>query len=247
MIFIENRLSADCLRNALVQRGLDAEGKMTILHDWLLRYELDAPKNPVPSCFSSAEDLATRQLRFSTPVQMRIVRLLVSWKMACTVHWWGARKSRHFASACPSWWEKLNGVAPGVALMKYITSSVTSFEHLTCRSNFYVHRRISCFVSYFRWRFFSIFAIFLVQYHTIYWFCNERAEWRTWNEFVAAWRSCFSNFDFQFALYNEIIRRTQEEHESVADYLTCIQILFNRLIPPSLLLKSIRAVILRSS
>jgi len=66
MIFIENRLSADCLRNALVQRGLNAEGKMTVLHDWLLRYELDAPKNPVPSCFSSAEDLATRQLRFST-------------------------------------------------------------------------------------------------------------------------------------------------------------------------------------
>ncbi|KYM91653.1 hypothetical protein ALC53_01410 [Atta colombica] len=143
---------------------------MTVLHDWLLRYELDAPKNPVRSCFSSAEDLETRQLRFSIPVQTILTDYTAYSPTSCVVE---------------------NGVHR--ALMR-------------CEKVAPLRFRVSI-------------------YHIIYWFCNGRAEWRTWNEFVTAWRSCFNNFDFQFALYNEIIRRTQEEHESVADYLTCIQIL----------------------
>ena len=60
-------LSADCLRDVLVQRELDAEGNTTALHDWLLQYELHAPGNRVwDSRFSSAEDLVAGRLRPST-------------------------------------------------------------------------------------------------------------------------------------------------------------------------------------
>jgi len=48
---------------------------------------------------------------------------------------------------------------------------------------------------------------------------------------VAAWRR-FGDPDFQFALRDEILRQTQGEHESVADYLTYMQALFDRLSPP---------------
>jgi len=49
---------------------------------------------------------------------------------------------------------------------------------------------------------------------------------------VVAWRTRFGDPDFQFALRDEILRRTQGEHESVADYLMCMQALFDRLSPP---------------
>jgi len=38
--------------------------------------------------------------------------------------------------------------------------------------------------------------------------------------------------DFQFALREEIMRKTQGEHESVADFLTCLRAMFDRLSPP---------------
>jgi len=42
----------------------------------------------------------------------------------------------------------------------------------------------------------------------------------------------FSNPDFQFALRDEIMRRTQGEHETISDFLMCLQALFDRLSPP---------------
>lgn len=42
----------------------------------------------------------------------------------------------------------------------------------------------------------------------------------------------FGDPDFQFALRDKIMKHTQEELESVADYLTCLRVMFDRLSPP---------------
>ncbi|EFN60198.1 hypothetical protein EAG_06206, partial [Camponotus floridanus] len=66
----------------------------------------------------------------------------------------------------------------------------------------------------------------------LYWYRSERDRWRTWRDFQTAWRARFGNPDFQFALRDEIMRRTQGEHEPIADFITCIRALFDRLSPP---------------
>ena len=54
----------------------------------------------------------------------------------------------------------------------------------------------------------------------LYWYRNEHGRWRTWRDFESAWRARFGSPDFQFALRDEIMRRTQGERESVANFLT---------------------------
>lgn len=66
----------------------------------------------------------------------------------------------------------------------------------------------------------------------LHWFRSKRSRLASWSEFKSAWRVRFGDPDFQFTLRNEIVRRTQGEHESVADYLTCMRALFDRLSPP---------------
>ncbi|XP_011881426.1 PREDICTED: uncharacterized protein LOC105569517 [Vollenhovia emeryi] len=64
------------------------------------------------------------------------------------------------------------------------------------------------------------------------WYRTKRDRFRTWLVFKTAWRTRFGNPDFQFALRDEIMRRTQGESEPVADYFTCMNTLFSRLSPP---------------
>ncbi|EFN78617.1 hypothetical protein EAI_04854, partial [Harpegnathos saltator] len=59
-----------------------------------------------------------------------------------------------------------------------------------------------------------------------------KSRWVSWREFEVAMRARFGDPDFQFALRDQILRRTQGEHEPVADYLTCMRGLFGRLDPP---------------
>ncbi|XP_011859224.1 PREDICTED: uncharacterized protein LOC105556732 [Vollenhovia emeryi] len=66
----------------------------------------------------------------------------------------------------------------------------------------------------------------------LHWFRGRRDRLTTWNAFTDAWRTRFGDPDFQFALRDEIMRRTQGEQESVADYLTCLRAMFDRLSPP---------------
>ena len=61
---------------------------------------------------------------------------------------------------------------------------------------------------------------------------SRRSDWQTWDQFVVAWPRCFGDPDFHYALWDEILRRTQGNDEPVADYLTCMQALFGRLSPP---------------
>lgn len=65
----------------------------------------------------------------------------------------------------------------------------------------------------------------------LYWVRLESRNWRTWDDFEIAWRSCFGDPDYQYALRDKIFRRTQE-HESAADYFTCLRALLSRLSPP---------------
>ncbi|XP_036143338.1 uncharacterized protein LOC118645738 [Monomorium pharaonis] len=65
----------------------------------------------------------------------------------------------------------------------------------------------------------------------LHWFRGKKARLTTWAAFKAAWRVRFGDLDFQFALRDEIMHRTQGERESVVDYLTCLGSLFDRLTP----------------
>jgi len=66
----------------------------------------------------------------------------------------------------------------------------------------------------------------------LYWVRLESENWRDWNDFEAAWRARFGDPDYQYALRDEIFRRTQGEFESAVDYLTCLRALFSRMSPP---------------
>jgi len=66
----------------------------------------------------------------------------------------------------------------------------------------------------------------------LYWVRLESENWRNWNDFETAWRARFGDPDYQYALRDEIFRRTQGEFESTVDYLTCLRALFSRMSPP---------------
>ena len=63
------------------------------------------------------------------------------------------------------------------------------------------------------------------------WYRGQREHLTTWPLFKTAWRRRFGNREYQFALRDEIMHRTQGEHESVLDYFTCMNALFDRLSP----------------
>lgn len=73
---------------------------------------------------------------------------------------------------------------------------------------------------------------FFLSGTALHWYRARRNNWRSWGEFVLAWRARFGDPDFSFALRDEIMRRTQGEHEPVTDFITCMQALFDRLSPP---------------
>lgn len=64
------------------------------------------------------------------------------------------------------------------------------------------------------------------------WFRNDSPNWTSWSQFEAACRIRFGDPDYQYALREEIMRRTQGLDEPVADYITCLRGLFARLQPP---------------
>lgn len=60
------------------------------------------------------------------------------------------------------------------------------------------------------------------------WFRVRHTRWNTWRDFEEAWRRRFGAPNFQVALREEAMRRTQGECERVADYLTLIQAIWGR-------------------
>ncbi|EFN71278.1 hypothetical protein EAG_11517, partial [Camponotus floridanus] len=78
---------------------------------------------------------------------------------------------------------------------------------------------------------FKCLPLFLSEV-ALYWVRLESGNWRDWNDFEAAWRGRFGDPDYQYALRDEIFRRTQGEYETAADYLTCLRALLSRMTPP---------------
>jgi len=78
---------------------------------------------------------------------------------------------------------------------------------------------------------FKCLPLFLSEV-ALYWVRLESENWRNWNDFEAAWRARFGDPDYQYALHDEIFRRTQGEHETAVDYLTCLRALLSRMTPP---------------
>lgn len=66
----------------------------------------------------------------------------------------------------------------------------------------------------------------------LYWFRLENKNWRNWNDFEIAWRRRFGDPDYEYALRDEIARRTQGESEPVTEYITCLRALLERVRPP---------------
>ena len=64
------------------------------------------------------------------------------------------------------------------------------------------------------------------------WYRNSRQRLQNYQDFCRRFRKRFGPPDFQHALQDEIRRRTQGSTEPVLDYLTCMQALMNRLVPP---------------
>lgn len=64
------------------------------------------------------------------------------------------------------------------------------------------------------------------------WFRSSRYQWRSFEEFSHAFRIRFADADFQFELRQEVHRRTQGENEKVADYLTNMWSMLDRIVPP---------------
>lgn len=60
---------------------------------------------------------------------------------------------------------------------------------------------------------------FFLEGIALHLFRRKCARLQSWSAFQAAWRTRFGDPDFQFALRNEIMRRTQEEQESVRDVI----------------------------
>ena len=48
-----------------------------------------------------------------------------------------------------------------------------------------------------------------------FWYRSRRSDWQTWDRFVVAWRRRFGDLNFQYALRDEILRRTQGDDEPV--------------------------------
>ena len=78
---------------------------------------------------------------------------------------------------------------------------------------------------------FKCLPSFMTDY-ALYWVRLESENWRDWQDFEDAWRARFGDPDYHYALREEILRRTQGEHETAADYLTSLRTLLAKVSPP---------------
>lgn len=226
------RLSIEQLREELSRRGQEIEGSTAVLHDRLLRYELDAPVSEGPS--RQARDGASAALHppIATPVRPDSPGHILR---DCSGDRTDPRDASPPAESSPlraasaSTFPQASAVDIYNALRKW--NLTFSGAHGGEAEAFLI--RIEEGRELFPVSDQGLFRClpFFLSGTALHWFRTRRSEWQTWDQFVTAWRRRFGDPDFQYALRDEIFRRTQGEHESVADYLTCMQALFNRLSP----------------
>lgn len=68
----------------------------------------------------------------------------------------------------------------------------------------------------------------MLRDEAIFWYRNNRRDWRTWDEFVSDLKSQFLTKDFNFRLEEEINSRKQKEGEPIRLYITEILTLMRR-------------------
>jgi len=220
------KLSIDRLRDELSRRGLDSEGSVTVLHERLLRYELDA----VPLESPSEREAASGYLRPSTPVHAR-----------------PDSPSRFAAEAA----QENADLGPHAALPLPFRGGYRELSNPTRSSATEIYnalRKWNLTFSGVRGGDAEAFLVrveegralfpvgdedlfrclpFFLSGTALYWFRNRRSEWRSWSEFVIAWRTRFGDPDFQFALRDEILRRTQRGNTSRSPITSRVYRLFS--------------------
>jgi len=235
------KLSADRLREELSRRGCEIEGNLSALHSRLLRCELDAPLGPTRSRPSSPRE-TSGHLRPATPQERPdSPSSFVADNFAVPT---GLREAGDRARFASSFLEPTTA-RDDRRSADYTRASATEIYNILRKWNLTFSGSRGSDAEAFLVRIEEGRALipvsdedifrclpFFLSGTALHWFRARRSEWESWEEFVAAWRSRFGDPDFQFALRDEILRRTQGEHESVADYLTCMQALFDRLSPP---------------
>ena len=223
------KLTAEQLREELLQRGQGGEGGSTVLRDRLIRFELGIPPEPMAS--TSAGEGASNLLHLSPPADVRPDSPgqfdeddVAEMEPVASPHLPRARNS-------PPRSPKRNDARDMYHTLRRWNSSFSGARGSD--SEAFLDRieegRTMCPVD--DAELFKCLPPFLTG-PALYWFRNRRDGWRTWEEFVAAWRARFGKPDFQFALRDEILRRVQGEQEPVAEYLSCMQSFFERLSPP---------------
>ena len=73
---------------------------------------------------------------------------------------------------------------------------------------------------------------FFLTDRALEWYHAKRTSWRDLGDFTAAFRRRFLRAAYRATIINEIMRRTQGGDEPVLEFLTCIQALSQKALPP---------------
>ena len=76
------------------------------------------------------------------------------------------------------------------------------------------------------------------------WFSQYKRSWPTWAHFRAAFRARFGDINYQWRLDEQVAARVQGEDELAADYLTCLQGLYQKFERPVSLIEQMDRVYL---
>ena len=69
---------------------------------------------------------------------------------------------------------------------------------------------------------------FLLDGLALQWFRMNKSSWPTWDLFRATFRARFGDINYQWRLDEQVASRVQGEDELTADYLTCLQCLYQK-------------------
>ena len=69
---------------------------------------------------------------------------------------------------------------------------------------------------------------FLLDGLALQWFRQNKSSWPTWAHFRVAFRARFGDINYQWRLDEQVAGRVQGEDELTADYLTCLQGLYQK-------------------
>lgn len=252
------KLTEDQARRHLQERGLDIRGILPVLRARLLRHEeaagqgttAPATPDPVDPSGDPFDDLGATGTRPSIPPPIivdfgtgnRVLRSppaepsAAKWEPQNT----GARRQEYDFTLPPR-----TEPEPARASYRSPRSSAADAYNLMRKWNLHFSGKRGSDAEAFLTRIkearailpvtdadlFKCLPLFLSD-TALYWVRLEGEHWRDWQDFENAWRARFGDPDYQYALREEIMRRTQGEYESAADYLTCLRALLSRMSPP---------------